>query len=239
MIPPKEGNWMLELKNVHPSEHQVVGADAYTKLGEIDEKRMSIELWWTGCSFDPGESEFNNVTAIAFGFYQYYINAAGNQSTRRTFIVRLLVPGAAGGLPRWEYYNNAGGWTAIDDDARQVAGLTWTPWNDDDRFCWQYSKLTINLDYENDGTYQYESLTVNDTTWPINADCETTALGVGVFQSALVPYLYSQFSASLYDVAEEEWQGFTYVDQINVWANDMQNYGAAATAFGQKSGPGA
>jgi len=231
-VPPKEGDWMLELANTHPTEGTGVGCDAYTKLGEIDEKRVSLELWFTGVSVDAA---YTNDTTFAMGFYQFYTNALATQSTMRTFIVRLFIPGA--GLPRWEYWNNAGGWTDIDDDPRQIASVKFGDWNANDVYCWHYAKLTINLDYENDGTYNYESFTVDDTTWEIDAACNETALAAGTDKSALCPYVYGRAPATL--AYGDDFKAETYVDCVKVYANDMQEYGPATSTFGQKAGPGA
>jgi len=233
-IPPKEGNWMLQLKNVHPSEGTAVGCDAYTKLGEIDEKRVSMELWMTGVKTDQ---EFLNDTAFAFGFYQFYTNAAATQSTMRTFLIRYFIPAAA--LPEWQYYDAGGGWTTIAVDPRPAASMKNADWNANDYFCWHYLKLTVNLDYADDGTYNYESFTFNDTTWAIDAACETTALGATVDMSALCPYVYGRAPATLYDETEEEYQAFTYVDAVKVYCNDLQEYGGDPNTYGQKTGPGA
>jgi hypothetical protein len=44
-IPPKEGNWMLRLRTGPGQQDDLLGADCYTKLGEIDNKRIMPKKW--------------------------------------------------------------------------------------------------------------------------------------------------------------------------------------------------
>jgi len=231
-VPPKEGNSMIILENENDQLHGVSEADAYVKLGEIDEKKISIELWWNyirNDNYTPTDAVY-----VTLGFYQFMPVIAGNGFQERRFLVRYYI--TALGVCKWQYYNAGGTWTDIVDDYRPFAETN-TVWNANDRTCWNYAKLTVNCGVGDD--YKYLEFTSNDSTWAINQDCSNNFIGSTTSQmrSALCPYIMGRFACSL--VSGEVWLGALCIDKVRVYCNDLQSYKiGTAASYGQKIAQG-
>lgn len=236
-IPPKEGNWMLLLYDFADQQPAMSAGDVYTKLGEIDNKRVSFEVWWTlaGTNALMDEQSDFPYTPFAMGFYQFSPDAVSAGYNERIFIVRLYKPGL--NVPaQWEYYDAFGAWVPIALDDRQWGSCQFGLWGIDDHYCWHYSKITINLDYEDDGTYNYEGFTVDDTYYPIDAPCNDTYIPVispALLKSGLLPYLYGEFKCD-WPWGEGVWKGMICFDMAKVYCNDLVEYNAAPATYGQK-----
>lgn len=228
-IPPFEGNWMLKLYKESEEANALVESDCITKLGEIDQKKLSIELRFSGRKTSV---DMTNSVPFAFGFYQYSPNAAGDAFNRRMFLARLRVPPA--GLPEWQFYNSAGVWQVIDEDARQVRSVS-PFWPANDYFCWHYAKLTVNVNAPAGHGYMIDSLTVDDTTWQLHEHAFEDVLPgpPPTPMSGLCPYLYMQAPA-FEGAVEIGYIGAMLVDKVQVWANELEDDNALAADYGQK-----
>jgi len=206
---PYKGNWCLKLAAQGPSSGLTYATNCYTKLGEVTNKKIALEFW-----FSPGGLSFRGIGggqsyALLFGFYLF--DRRNNEEKRylcRYDSINL----------RWEYYNNVAGWTIIATDRRPYdsAGIGWHTsayWN------WQYVKLVID-----DSDDQLESLTYQDTTYQIAAACHVTAGAGG--RSGLCPYFGAELECG-YDVGGSEYGGAIYFDEIKVYLNDLEEFNTA------------
>jgi len=215
-VRPYEGNWFMKLGASYYGEPgTLTAAECYTKLGEITEKRMSLEFW-----FSPGGFSFYPVAGhpaygLLFGFYLF----DQRRNTEKRYLIRYNCQ-----ILAWQYYNNAAAWVTIALDTRPVAAGRVGVWNPSATWSWQYIKLCID-----DIDEEISSLTYQDTTYAIGTAVHTTA-GTGG-RSGLIPYLAAELACGYAE--GEDYVGAIYFDNIKIYINDLELYHDGPGNFGQ------
>jgi len=203
-IVPRSNNWFMKLSVLDASMATLATADCRYKLGEVVDKKMAIEFW-----FSPGGQSFKPVagaaptSALIFGFYLF--DARNN--TEKRYLCRYNAFNA-----RWEAYNNAGLWTVIATDVRPNESAC-AAWANDIEWSWQYIKLVVDDEAE-----EIKTLTYQDTTFQVNeAVFGTPVLG----KSGLCPYLGAEMSTE-YLHTGGSYTGAIYFEDMRIYLNDLE-----------------
>lgn len=212
-IVPKSNNWFLKLSTLDPSMSAATTADCRFHLGEVTDKRIALEFW-----FSPGGQSFSSdsgldpTNALVFGLYLF--DRRENQEKR--YLCRYNSNNQT-----WQAYNAAGTWTTFGSDIRPYESAS-SDWNSNIQWSWQYVKLVID-----DSTEKIESMTYQDTTYTV----DEVVWGSPTTQnrSGLCPYLGAEM-VSDYAHTGGSYTGAIYFDDIKVFVNDLQLFNSGTIA---------